>query len=139
VPVVRRAFLVLALAIATVLAGGLAARASFADSAGTSTAITTNTITAPTGVTAARNSCSNSRWFDVTLSWRPSGSARISGYAVTGYRDDGQVVRVGTTGTGSTSLTTTLDKKDGAVAFTVTTTTTYGWSAESLPTASITC
>ncbi|NYJ05072.1 hypothetical protein [Petropleomorpha daqingensis] len=136
----RRAVLVLVLAVSTVLAGGLAAEASFSESVGGSTSITTNAITAPTGVTAVKNSCSNARWIDVTISWQPSPSARINGYAVTAYRSDGQVTMVGTTGTGSTALRTTVDKLTGAsTVFTVTTTTSYGWTAESLSSASITC
>ncbi|HEV7211071.1 MAG TPA: hypothetical protein VGN47_05085 [Blastococcus sp.] len=113
--------------------GDVAAWASFSGSAGASTSITTNSITAPTGVTATLATCSNARWIDVTISWRPSRSARISGYAVTAYWDGGAGVPVGTTGTGSTSLTTTLDKQDGtSAAFTGHHHPTYGWSAESL-------
>ena len=137
---VRRAVLVLALAVCTILAGGLTARAAFSDAAARSTSITTNTITPPTSVTAVKNSCSSSRWMDVTISWQPSTSARIDGYAVTAYRSDGSVVPVGTTGTGGRSLRITLDKQNSASAvFTVTTTTSYGWSAESLSSAAITC
>lgn len=137
---IRRTVLVFAVAALTVLTGGAAAWGAFSDSAGSSTTIITNTITAPTGVTATKNSCSNQRWINVTVSWQASPSARISGYAVTAYGNDGQVLPIGTTGPGTTSLGTTLDKLSGtSVTFTVTTTTSYGWSAESPPTTTLSC
>jgi hypothetical protein len=133
VSVLRRGLLLLALAFVSVASNTLVASASYADSARVPTSIATGTVSAPTDVTVVRSSCSNGRWIEVTITCRASSTPRISGYAVTAYWADGQVAQLGTTGSGITSLVTTFDKHEGVpVACTVTTTTSYGWSAESL-------
>ncbi|MGK5115302.1 hypothetical protein [Geodermatophilus sp. CPCC 205506] len=80
---------------------------------------------------------------DVTVAWQPSTSVRISGYQIKDYRDDGRVYTFASSAAGSTSSTVTTDKREGApttYTFTVTTSTSYGWtSTESQRSGSITC
>ncbi|SFL71145.1 fibronectin type III domain-containing protein [Geodermatophilus ruber] len=140
----KRIMTILGLVVAALLAGTVAASAAYKDTAALpQTSIATHVIAAPTGVEATRANCSNARWMDVTVTWQPSTSARISGYEIKAYRDDGRVFTVATTGTGTTSATTRTDKHEGApttYTFTVTTLTSSGWtSPESLPSGSVTC
>ena len=104
--------------------------------------VTTAVVQPPTNVAAVLASCSNGRWMSVTVSWQPSTSARVSGYVVKAYRNDGQVTTVGQTDGAATSANTTVDKLGAgstSVTFSVTTLTDYGWTAESTQSAQMTC
>jgi hypothetical protein len=104
--------------------------------------VTTAVVQSPTNVKAELASCSNARWMSVTVSWQPSSSARVSGYQVKAYRNDGQVTTVGQIDGAATSANTTVDKLGAgstSVTFTVTTLTDYGWTAESTQSAQMTC
>ena len=141
----RRAVAAAVIPVAVVLAVLLAfagpAAATFAvTEALPSMTVSTETVAPPTDVTAVVGSCSNGRWRSITVSWNPSASRGVSGYRVDAHRDDGSTVTVEETS--ATSTTTTLDKLSPGsttVTFTVRTLTTYGWTAESAPTGSLTC
>lgn len=139
----RRTLALLTLTVAVVLAVTAPASANFSLTRFlASTTISTGSVDAPSGVNAVLASCSNGRWMSVTVSWSPSASPGVTGYAVTAYRSDGQVTTVAQTDAATTTANTTVDKLSAgstSVAFTVTTLTSYGWTAESARSGQMTC
>jgi hypothetical protein len=139
----RRTIAFIALLAAVVLTTSAPAAASFSKSrALPTTTISTATVAAPTNVNALLASCSNGRWMSVTVSWDRTTSPRVSGYAVKAYRSDGQVTTVAQVGDTTTTADTTVDKLSSgstSVTFTVTTLTSYGWTAESSRSGQMTC
>lgn len=139
----RRALATAIVVVAVVLALAAPAIARFADSSSLpSTTVTTGTVAPPTNVTAVLGSCANNRWMAITVSWTGSPSRGVSGYAVHAHRNDGSTEEVGQTTADVTSISTTVDKlSTGAttVTFTVTTQTTYGWTADSTSSGPLTC
>lgn len=137
----RRAVATALLALVMLIGLGVPAEAAFSrQRALPTTSIATATMAPPTAVTARAASCSSGRWMTVTVSWSPSTSSRVTGYVITAYRSDGQVVTVGQTSGDSTSAQISVDKLDtgmASAAFTVTA-TLLGWTAESAASA-ITC
>jgi len=106
------------------------------------TAVSPGTVEPPTNVAAVLGSCSNARWMSVTVSWTASPSRGVSGYLIVAFRNDGSVLLVAQAAATDTSVNTTVDKLASGsttVTFTVTTQTTYGWTAESVRTGSLTC
>jgi hypothetical protein len=78
----------------------------------------------------------------VAVSWDDSTSPTVSGYAVKAYRSDGQVTTVAQFVDTTTTADTTVDKLSSgstSVTFTVTTLTSYGWTAESSRSGQMTC
>lgn len=115
------------------------AHASFAGSAALTTTVGTATVAAPATVTG-NLTCG---WFSATMqaSWTPSTSERVSGYLVTAYFSNGstQTAQVGPTATGWSAPTSTFSVLFKKVQYSVTTLTSYGWTAESPRTAWSTC
>jgi hypothetical protein len=140
---IRRTLAVVTLTIAAILATTAPAVASFGKARALPTmTISTGTVTAPANVSALLASCSNGRWMSVTVSWDPSASPKVSGYTVKAYRSDGQVSTVAQTNATTTTADTTVDKLSAgstSVTFTVTTLTSYGWTAESSRSGQMTC
>jgi uncharacterized protein (DUF58 family) len=138
-----RRLVLVSLAVALSLVMSTPATAKFAVTRGLpSLVVATAVVQSPTNVKAELASCSNARWMSVTVSWQPSTSARVSGYLVKAYRNDGQVATVGQTDGAATSANTTVDKLAAgstSVTFTVTTLSDYGWTAESTQSAQMTC
>jgi hypothetical protein len=107
-----------------------------------SMSLTTRTVAPATNVTAVLSSCSNMRWMNITVSWTSSPTAGVSGYVVDAHRNDGASMTVARTSASTTSTATTVDKlSEGAttVTFTVTTQTSYGWTAVSASSGPLTC
>lgn len=107
-----------------------------------STSITTQTVLPATNVSAVLSSCSNNRWMAITVSWTGSPTDGVTGYLVNAHRNDGSTMTVAQTPAGTTSANTTVDKlSSGAttVTFTIVTQTSYGWTAESASSGSLTC
>lgn len=138
-----RRLVLISLTVAISLVMSTPATATFAVTRGLpSLALTTAVVQPPTNVAGVLASCSNGRWMSVTVSWELSTSARVSGYVVKAYRNDGQVSTVAQTNGSATSANTTVDKLGAgstSVTFTVTTQTAYGWTAESTQSAQMTC
>ena len=133
---VRRLLVLLALIVAVVLgSGSTAANATFADSTALpSTTVGTGTVTAPANVTAELTSCSSTRWMRIAVAWQRSASTRVSGYRIYASLSNGHTYPVGAVSATDTQATVTVDKFAGpatSVAITVTTLTSYGWTATS--------
>jgi hypothetical protein len=139
----RRVLLPVTAALAVAVGVCLPANAAFSDRTNAvQTSVATTTVGAPGNVAAQLASCSNGRWMSVAISWTASSSSRVSGYLVKAYETGGQVAVVAQTDAASTGANITLDKLSpgtSSVSFTVTTRTSYGWSAESLPSGALTC
>jgi hypothetical protein len=138
VKALRRSALLLAIAVGTLV--GLTAnpaQAAFADKATMATlTIGTATIVPPGNVQVSAR-CGD--WFSVAgISWNRSSSRDVTGYTVTAYRSNGNATVLGTTN-GTTSSTNALIANGATYSFTVTTVTSYGWTAESTRTGTIRC
>ena len=138
---VRRLVLV---PVATLLVGGLLgiapAQAAFGDSAATGAMqISTTTVAAPGNVTGSLTCSRTSATMAAT--WTLSGTPQVSGYLVTVYFSDGftQTVQKAATDTSWSQAITLYNVTAYAVRYTVTTQTTYGWTAESAPTGWFQC
>lgn len=133
----------LAAALAVILAVAAPASATFAATRRlASMTVSTAVVAPPTGVTATLGSCSNARYMSETVSWTASTSRGVSGYRVDAHRSDGSTLTVKQVGPTETSASTTVDKLASgptAATFTVVTLTTYGWTAESSSSGSLTC
>jgi hypothetical protein len=104
--------------------------------------VSTVVVQAPPAVTAQEASCSQARFMSVRVSWTPSSSPGVSGYAVKAFRSDGQISTVARTDASGTSAAVTVDKMSSGsttVSFGVVTETGYGWTAESARSAQATC
>ena len=140
----RRLLVLLALTVAGVLgSGSTAANATFADSAALpSTTVGTATVAAPANVTAELTSCSSTRWMPISVAWQPSASAGVKGYIVQARLSNGRLHAVDSTSATGTQATVMVDKFVGSatsVGITVTTLTSYGWTATSPRTSALTC
>jgi hypothetical protein len=135
---VRRAVVVLGLAVAVLAGTASPAGASFSGSSAATAAIATATVAPPGNVSTTGSSCADG-YFYVRLSWTPSGARNVTGYAVTVYRADGSTSVIATTGSGTTSFANTYLRGYQTYRFTVTTRTSYGWTTESPRTAGLYC
>jgi hypothetical protein len=137
----RRAVLVLALLTAVVLGLALPARADFTDQAASpAMSVTTVTVQPPTGLSTAGSSCDTDGTLHLRLSWTKSATARVSSYRIRTYTFFGLVnVPLGTVSATTTSVSADLPQNSLGYAFTATTVTDYGWTAESDKTGTIRC
>ncbi|WP_100498931.1 hypothetical protein [Geodermatophilus chilensis] len=140
----RRLLVLLALTVAVILgSGSTAANATFADSTALpSTTVGTATVAAPANVTAELMSCSSTRGMRIAVAWEPSASAGVRGYLVQAYLSNGRTYAVDSTSATESQATVIVDKFAGpatSVALTVTTLTSYGWTATSPRTSALTC
>ena len=133
---VSRGFAVL-LGVALLLGVSLPARAALSDQDATSVSVSTADVAAPATVSTAGSTCGST--FAVRLTWTASTTARVSAYVVTVYRGDGTSGVVTTTGSGTTAFSGSYARGYQSYAFTVTTRTAYGWTAESARTAPLYC
>jgi hypothetical protein len=135
--------ILLAALTAALVAGPLgttAAHASFGDSAAvTSMTLGTATIDAP-GNVIGKLTCGAST-STMSATWTASGARSVSGYLVTVYFSDGfkQTVQLGPTATSWSSSISTYNVTAYSVQYSVTTQTSYGWTAESDRTARFSC
>ena len=135
----RRALTVAGLAVALASGGSLPAWAGFGDSTTVAAGISTGTVAPPTAVDTAGSWCL--LLSDAHVSWTLSKSSDVSGYLVTGHREDGTTFVVGRAGSQETSLsamylTLTLGY---SYTFTVTAETPYGWTATSEHSEAVQC
>ena len=138
---IRRSLLLAALTLAVVLGGSLVpAQASFSDAAAVKTGVATGTVAPATNV-AGSVSCGG-RWATVTVNWTKSTAPKVTGYVVKGYWSDGLVETMATVGPSGTTASKDVDViflKNYTVTLRVTTLTSYDWTAESAPTAVLSC
>lgn len=137
-----RRILVLLTLIGAIVAGSSAAQASYADSAPVTAApisIGTATVAVPT--TGPGSLTCNRTTATMALTWTQSTAPKVSGYLITVYFSDGykQTVQKTAADTSWTQDITLYNVTAYAVRYTVTTQTTYGWTAESTPTTWFQC
>jgi hypothetical protein len=136
----RRDLVVMALAVATALTlAATPAQAAFNDTASTTLTVGTARVAAPTKL-QVKATCDTWTLY-ATGSWRASTSPRVSGYRITAYAANGQVIEVFDVDAGTTSysISASRDYATYGIRVTVTTVTGYGWTAESEKTGTITC
>jgi hypothetical protein len=151
----RRSLLLIAVAAATLV--GLTAGpalAGFSDSASIPVTIGTLTVAAPTGVTTNGTYCSTTTTYDAygtasttsTLharaSWTASTTTRgVSAYRVTAWFPDGSGYPVGDVPASTTTVAMDVDAAYASqgIRVTVTTLTSYGWTAQSPTSGALTC
>ena len=137
----RHAVVLLVLPLAVVLGLASPARADFSASVSTrSTTITTVTVAPPTRLSTAGSTCDADGNLLLKLSWTKSTTARISSYQVRAHTLFGAIdYPIGSVGAATTAVSTQLGSNFFGYAFTVTTTTDYGWTAESAQTGTLRC
>ena len=139
---IRRSAALIAIAITVLVALTTPAQAAFSAYATPATAtIGTVTVAPPVNVTVETSNC-HARWADVTVSWRASPTAKVTGYRVAAHRSDGVTRVVAQTDATTTRVSVTSDKFDlrgYTMTFTVMTETSYGWTAESATSAVMAC
>jgi hypothetical protein len=137
----RRALVLVALATAMIIGAALPSSASFSESVSLpATTIGTATVAAPTGVQVTYK-CYG--WgVQVTLDWGLSTTQRgVKGYEIRTYVGTASQVQT-VKGPTETTWTASADKtfaNGNAFDFTVTTLTSYGWTAESAHTQQVAC
>jgi hypothetical protein len=140
---IRRSLLLLALTVA-VVSGGLGpahpAQASFSEKVtAATTQIVAGTVAPPTAVTGSLT-CGRSS-ATLAVNWTASTAAKISGYTVSVIYSDGyvQTVDVAATATTWSKAAPVINYQTYSIRYTVTTLTTYGWTAESASTGWFQC
>jgi hypothetical protein len=143
---IRRGATVLALTTTVLIATAgtrAPAQATFADSAAVSTTISTGTVAAPTQVEAkwlCTTTTEGTTTTEVKIEWWRSTSRGVTGYLITVHEVDGssyELARVGPTD----EIYYHADEQLYAAQpdFSVTTLTSYGWTAQSLMAEVSTC
>jgi hypothetical protein len=148
---IRRS-IVLVLTVLTVLIGGSPAQASFATkTAALAANVTAITVAAPVTVTTSGTKCSTSyNWstgtttttLNAKVSWSASTTARgVTGYLVTAVFSDGTKYPVAQVAAPGTSIRGDFDAYYATqnIRVTITTLTSYGWTAESAASGVIKC
>ena len=135
----RRGLLLIA-AVLTVLVGfnPSTASAAFTDHADLGVSVGTLRVAAPTNLSTAGSVCT-SDGLELHLSWTKSSTDRVASYRVRAYTVFGINLTVGTVGATTSKVVADLGRNSFGYSFTVTTVTSYGWTAESAQTATIRC
>jgi hypothetical protein len=135
---IRRLLVLLALVPAVIIGAGLPANAAFTASSAIGTTIATATVAPPTNVVGGLVCAKTST---MSATWTKSTSTRVSGYLVTVYFSDGtsQTVQMAATATSWSASIAQFYVTAYSVAYSVTTQTDYGWTAESTRTGTFQC
>ncbi len=137
-----RVLTLIGLVAGVLFASGAAAQASYSDSVkvtATPISFSTGTVAAPVSGPGSLTCRSSSA--TMALTWNPSTSARVTGYVVNVRFSDGfvQYVEMPATATSWSQVIQLYQVTAYAVSYSVTTRTSYGWTAESAPTAWFRC
>ena len=148
----RRTVVLLIATLAVLLGATVPAQAAYSDrSPAFTSTIGTVRVAAPTNLSTAGTKCvtTYNAWnntytstLEASLSWRASTTTRgVTGYVVTAYFANGQVVPVTWVNAPGTSVSGTYDAyyANQNIRVTVTTHTSYGWTAESTLSGVIKC
>ncbi|RBY94541.1 hypothetical protein DQ244_04360 [Blastococcus sp. TBT05-19] len=159
---VRRALVVLALGIATVLAATLSASATFSKTVElpVPTSVTAITVTAPATVSATGRCTTTTSsywngwttvyqthyWYDATVTWSASttpttATGRVTGYRVMAHLNNGTSVSLGETDAATRTMSQRVDRAylNYQPRVSIVTLTSYGWTTESPRSAVLTC
>ncbi|MGY1841451.1 MULTISPECIES: hypothetical protein [unclassified Modestobacter] len=132
----RRALVVGAVSLATVLGLTAPAQAAYTDTATTTATVGTATIAPPTNVGTRGTWCFI--WFSTRVTWAPSTWPDVIGYRVTAQTSGGGSTVVAQTDASTTSASVSGYQTNRSLTFTVTALTSYGWTAAS-QTGPVTC
>ncbi len=146
---IRRALLLAGLTLTVILGAGIPASAGFGETVSFGAQIGTLTVAAPTQVEAtgpcitAVDPLTGAVTSTVyaKIEWHRSATKDVTGYRVTAYWSDGSSSVVAQTGAADDEVFRTFDLRDlvHQPRFSVTTLTSYGWTAESPRTAALSC
>ena len=102
---------------------------------------TTSTVAGPGPNETTTTTTTKDTTLSVSASWPASGSRGVSGYLVTAHLSDGTLYPMAQTAAGTLSTNQTVDADSLAYQprLSVTTLTSYGWSAQSALTGYVTC
>jgi hypothetical protein len=134
---IRRILILIVLTVAVIAGAGIPASATYADFSAVSHTVETLTVQAPKDVSTSGSWCFVG--FGAHISWTPSTSPEVTGYTVTEYLDNGTSSVIAQTGPTALSIDRTTWGNGRTHFFTVTTRTSYGWTAESPRTAGLRC
>ena len=136
----RRVVTLLALCTAVLAGGVLPAHATFSHQASVATTVGTVTVAAPATVNTDRSWCNNGV-LQADISWSQSTSDQVSGYTVRAYYQSGASKAIGETNAATTTYSGVVPNHSQSkpTAISVTTKTSYGWTAESPRTAVLAC
>ena len=139
---IRRSAVLLGLTASVIVGSTIPASATFSDSVAVSPSLSTASVTRPAWASVEVTYCHPVFTFDATVRW-PAGAAPrgVSGYRITAYLNNGTSAVVVETGSAARSYSTTFDRAylQFQPRVTVSTLTTYGWTAESPRSAVISC
>jgi hypothetical protein len=139
----RRILIPIGLAVAVTVAASAPASATYADVAAVPTTIATGTVAAPAAINVNDSCTTTTRNTDlsVTASWTASASRGVSGYLANAHLNDGTVYPMAQTAPAvlSTSANVDADYLTYAPRLSVTTLTTYGWTATTAQTPVLSC
>ena len=148
----RRGLLLPVIAVPIVLGLATPANASFSRSISlASLSVGTLTVAPVTGLTVAGSKCVTT--YDATtatyssvlaakVDWKPSATTRgVTGYVISAVFADGTKYPVASTNAATTSMSGNYDVSYASqnIRVTITTTTSYGWTAETAPSGAIKC
>ena len=144
----RRILTLIGLTVAVIAGASLPASATYADTAAVSTAVTTATVAAPTQVEAIATctttydpvTLTSTTSVSLKVEWWRSTSRGVIGYVITAHPAAGPSYEFARTG--DTDERSSLEKQallNSKPRFTVTTLTSYGWTAVSAQTPVLSC
>ena len=137
---IHRGLLVAPLTVAGLIGASLPAGATFGDPVSISTTVGTGTVAAPSALSIT--SRCQGWWYQFDLSWPASTTTRgVTGYLVLAYLNTGTIYQVAQTDAATRSVSMTVDQSNLGLQprVTVTTLTSYGWTAETPRSAVLTC
>ena len=153
---IRRTLTVISLMLAVVVGSSIPAAALYSSSEALSVPAATARVAAPASI-SIDDYCSTTtswdwyllipvqtthHWYTATITWPASTTARgVTGYRVMAHLGNGQSEVLGSTTATSRSVSTTVDRTylDHQPRVSVITLTSYGWTAETPPSAVLAC
>ncbi len=155
---IRRALFLTGCTCAVMIAAAIPASATFTDSVGVSTGVATGTVTAPTSITIS-DYCGQTPnggyytadgqwvttyyyWYDATVTWPASTTARgVTGYRVMAHLNNGTSVVMAETDAATRTANARVDRwyLNYQARISVSTLTSYGWTAETPRSAVLSC
>jgi len=149
VTAIRRILVLTGTVLAVMIGTSVSASATFSDAVARTTSITTATVQAPTQV-EAQGTCTTTvdpvtglatTTVDIKIEWWRSPSPGVIGYRVVAHRSNGTSQVMATVGASADQVLSNADQtylKDQP-RFTITTLTSYGWTAQSAASNVLTC
>ncbi len=138
----RRTAVLIGLTACVVVGSSIPASATFTDSVSHTASMRAATVAAPTGVSARVTRCHPVHPAEATVSWTGSTTTLgVTGYRITAHLNNGTSAIVAVTGSAARSFSTRVDRYylQFQPRVSVSTLTSYGWTAESAMSAGLSC